>query len=277
MAWKLAWKLVVAVGLVACGALYARGAAALWREAGRGRGVRLHEALAYACGLLTAAIALLSPVDALAEVLFSVHMTQHELLMVLAAPLVVLGRPMAVGLWALPSRARARVGRVVGRRAVRRTWRAITHPLVVLVAHGVVLWGWHAPSLFEAALRSPAVHAVQHAMFFGTAALFWWALVHGRYGRVGYGVSVVYVFVTALHATALGALLTIVGRPLYPTYGGAGEALADQQLAGLIMWVPACVVMTVVGLALFAAWIGESERRARRAAGRGGGGACPHA
>ena len=102
-----------------------------------------------------------------------------------------------------------------------------------------------------------------HAMFFGTAALFWWGLVHGRYGRLSYGVSVVYVFATALHKTVLGALITVAGRPLYRTYG---DALPDQQLAGLIMWVPACVVMTVVGLALFAAWLGESERRARRAA-----------
>ena len=101
-----------------------------------------------------------------------------------------------------------------------------------------------------------------------TAALFWWGMVHGRYGRAGYGVGVLYVFLTALHSTVLGALLTVAPNPWYgayarATHGPHTDALGDQQLAGLIMWVPSGVIFIVVGLALFAAWLGEAERRAR--------------
>jgi putative membrane protein len=107
---------------------------------------------------------------------------------------------------------------------------------------------------------------VQHLSFLGTASLFWWSIVYGRYGRLGYGVAVLYVFLTALHNTILGALLTIAPTAWYSTYeltaaGQHIDALADQQLAGLIMWVPSGVVFLVLGLALASAWLGESERR----------------
>jgi len=105
-------------------------------------------------------------------------------------------------------------------------------------------------------------------MFFTSAALFWWALVEGRYGRLGYGVSVLVVFATALHTGALGALIALARRPLYPLYearaAGAADPLEDQQLAGLIMWVGAGLLFMMLGLALFLAWIGEARRRAER-------------
>jgi putative membrane protein len=106
-----------------------------------------------------------------------------------------------------------------------------------------------------------------------TAALFWWALLHGRYGRAGYGVGVFYVFATAIHTGALGALLTFAPRVLYPLYAARAahmhvDALEDQQLGGLLMWVPFGVVLVVAGLAMFLAWLGESERRARIAESR---------
>jgi putative membrane protein len=114
------------------------------------------------------------------------------------------------------------------------------------------------------------VHAVQHAGFFFTAALFFWSLLHGRYGRVGYGASACFVFLTAAHTGLLGALLTVAGSLWYPIQQERGLpygicALEDQQLAGLIMWVPAGAILVIIGLALFAAWLGESERRARLA------------
>lgn len=155
----------------------------------------------------------------------------------------------------------------LGGGGVRR--RFLTGSLAVWVIHGLALWVWHIPRLYEAALASEAVHAVQHLSFFVTAALFWWALVYGRYGRVGYGVGVFYVFTTALHSSILGALLTLAPRLWYPVYGeraagwggGSRDALEDQQLASLLMWVPTGVIFIVLGLALFAAWLGESERR----------------
>ena len=197
------------------------------------------------------------------EILFSAHMAQHEILILVSAPLMVLGRPMLVVLWALPPSQRSWVGRRMRHQVLLAMWSAITGPLVVLLLHAVVLWVWHVPALFEAALADETVHVLQHLSFFVTAVLFWWALIHGRYGRAGYGVGVAYVFATAMHTQILGALLAFGTRVWYPTHAartGAG-ALEDQQLAGIVMWVPFGVIFVVISLALFAAWLGEIERR----------------
>jgi cytochrome c1 len=110
------------------------------------------------------------------------------------------------------------------------------------------------------------VHGFQHLCFFWTALLFWWALVQGGYGRLGYGVAVLFVFATSVHTSVLGALLTFASYPWYPVYADRSAAwsvspLADQQLAGMYMWVPSSLTFLVLGLALVAAWIGEAERR----------------
>ena len=116
-------------------------------------------------------------------------------------------------------------------------------------------------------MRDDRIHLIQHVSFTGTAVLFWWGLVRGRYGRLGYGAALLYIFATAVHSGGLGALLTFSERPWYAVYARreAGlDALGDQQLAGLIIWVPAGIVMMLFGLALFAAWLGEGERRRQR-------------
>jgi putative membrane protein len=142
---------------------------------------------------------------------------------------------------------------------------ALTAPLVAWALQGIVVWVWHVPALYERAVIDEAVHALQHAMFCVTSALFWWGLVYGRYGRAGYGASVFFVFTTVVHTGLLGAVFTLAPVPLYPLYAArAPDPVADQQLAGLVMWVPAGLVLTLVGVALFAAWIGEADRRVRR-------------
>jgi putative membrane protein len=270
------WDLVLVVLTAVAVGWYGLGVRRLWRHAGVGHGVRVWQVGCYAAGVAFLLLALVSRLDALADVLFSAHMSQHELLMLVAAPLVVLGKPFVAGAWALPDGARERVLGWTRASHLPGAWRLATHPLLVLVVHAVVLWVWHVPALFEAALASESVHALQHLMFFVTAALFWWALVEGRYGRVGYGVSVVYVFATALHTGLLGVLATVARGTWYPTHAArtaaaGGDALADQELAGLIMWVPAGVIFTAIGLAHFAAWLGESERRVARGRFAGGG------
>ncbi len=139
-------------------------------------------------------------------------------------------------------------------------------PLTATVLHAAALWIWHVPFLYEATLRNDYLHGVEHFSFFITAALFWWALIHGRYGRIGYGIAVFYVFVTTMHSGALGALMTFSSRVWYPYYQRAGlqwgiDPVQDQQLAGLIMWVPAGLILVVLGLSLFAMWLGEAEKR----------------
>jgi cytochrome c oxidase assembly factor CtaG len=123
--------------------------------------------------------------------------------------------------------------------------------------------------LFEATLDSDLVHAAQHLSFLLSAVLFWWAVFHGRQRAVGYGLAVVYMFLTAVHSGILGALLTFARTPWYPAYANTTQRwglapVEDQQLGGLIMWVPACTVYIVAGLALMAAWLRESDRRVVR-------------
>jgi putative membrane protein len=260
------WEPVTVGLLVASAALYAAGTRAVWRRAGVGRGVRRWQALSFAGGLLSLAVALLSPVVWLSTVLFSVHMTQHEILMLVAAPLLVFGQPLFAMLWALPRSGREAWGRWSQTPIVARSWGAITGPFTVFVLHALALWIWHTPRLYEAALHSEGIHAVEHLCFVLTAALFWWAMVHGRYGRIGYGVAVLYIFLTAIHSSVLGALMTISPGVLYADYVSTGapwqvNALEDQQLAGLLMWVPSGLVFIVFGLALFAAWLGQSDKR----------------
>jgi putative membrane protein len=235
------------------------------RERG-GRTRRLVEAGCAALGWMSLAIALLSPLDPASDLLFSAHMIQHELLMVCAAPLLVMGRPLSVIPWSLPAAARHQVLAWARTDVVRRPFEALTQPAVAWLLHAAALWGWHVPAAFEAALRHPALHAVQHATFFWTALLFWWAVVNGRFGRLGHGVALLSVFTTSLHGGLLGALLTFapgIAYPLQerlaPTVGVA--PLADQQAAGLVMWVPFGVAFVLAGVALAAAWMGASARR----------------
>jgi putative membrane protein len=263
------WEPFTIALLALSGGLYAAGLARLWRRAGVGQGIRRWEALCFAAGWLALIVALLSPVDALGGILFSAHMVQHELLILVAAPLMVLGRPLAPFLWALPPAGRDVAAEWTRSPAFAAAWRRLTAPFAVFLIHGLALWIWHLPSLYQATLDDELIHALQHLSFFLSSALFWWSLIHGRFGRLGYGAAVVYVFLTSLHSGVLGALLTFAPRLWYPIYEARTSRwglspLEDQQLAGLIMWIPAGVVFIVLGLGLFAAWLGEAERRVAR-------------
>jgi len=254
--------------LVVSSALYAAGVRNLWRRAGRGRGVDAWQVTAFALGQLALVAALVSPLDALGGLLFSAHMVQHEVLMVVAAPLLIIGRPLAVWTWGLPPCWRTGAGHAVRVRPVATTWRLATQPAVAWALHGVVLWAWHMPALFEAALASPAIHTLQHTSFFATALLFWWAPL-GSASRQGQGASMFYLFSTMVHTAALGALLTLSPALWYPAYAATTPALGidpleDQQLGGLIMWVPAGLAYLAAGLALAARWLREAHGGAVR-------------
>ena len=271
------WEPITIALLAISAILYAIGTARLrWRTGNpacpdrrdRLSSTRFWQPLAFAAGWLALVIALISPLDALGAILFSAHMAQHEMLMIVAAPLLVLGRPLIAFLWALPANWRTRIGHWTQSPPVAHSWHFMTGPLVVTILHAIALWIWHLPSWYQATLRSELIHALQHTSFLFTAALFWWALIHGRYGRMGYGVAVIYVFVTAAHSGALGALIAFSPQVLYPIYQSTTaqwglDAIEDQQLAGIIMWIPAGVLMTILGVALFAAWLGEAEQRVK--------------
>jgi cytochrome c oxidase assembly factor CtaG len=230
--------------------------------------LRKSDVVYFALGWGTLVLALVSPVHAWGSVLFSAHMTQHELLMLVAAPLLVLGRPVVPFLWALPRPWALALARWSKLGAWETTWRTISNPVVAWIIHAVVLWVWHAPALFEATLENESVHALQHATFLFSALLFWWAVIHGRRRALGFGFAVLYMFTTALHSGLLGALLTFANSVWYASYVERTAAwgltpLEDQQIGGLIMWIPAGLVYIAAGLALFAGWLHESEARAR--------------
>jgi len=246
--------------------LYAVGVTRLWRSAGYGRGVRLFEGLTFTGGCVALVIALSPPLDEWSERWLAAHMVQHELLMVVAAPLVAAGAPLIALLWAAPGRFRRRGLESLRRRPITLTWGFLTAPASVFVLHGIALWFWHLPALYDYALEHEAVHVVQHLCFFGTAALFWWGIGHGRYGRHRHGAAVVYVFATALHSGMLGALLTLSPRVWYAPYLTPKPGLTpleDQQLAGLLMWVPASLTFAAGGLIFFAAWLRHGDRASR--------------
>jgi cytochrome c oxidase assembly factor CtaG/cytochrome c2 len=248
--------------------LYAAGVARLWRAAGRSAGIRAGHVACFASGCAALVAALVSPIGAASGELSSAHMVQHELLMIVAAPLLVGGLPLLAFLFVLPHRWRKGATRAMRVPWVSATTSMLMAPAFVWLLHAAAIWIWHVPVLYELALQSDTWHAVEHGCFFITASLFWWGLARGRYGRMGYGAAVVYVFATALHTGLLGAAMTVSPSIWYPAYLGTTARwgmtpLEDQQLAGLIMWVPAGLVFTAIGLMFFAAWLRESERRSR--------------
>jgi putative membrane protein len=258
------WDGAALAGLALLAILYAVGSR---RLASRGARVRLIERAAFWSGWITLVAALAPPMDAAAAGAFSMHMAQHEMLMLLGAPLLIVGRPIVAALWAVPEPARRAVGRALQGRRWLTVWHALTMPFVAWLLHGAAVWVWHLPALYEAAVEHEGIHAIQHVTFVATAVLFWWGLVYGRYGRLAYGASALFLFTTMMHTGVLGALFALSTEPYYAIYAARAAAagvdpVVDQQLAGLYMWIPAGVVLTVCGLLLLLAWISEAERRA---------------
>lgn len=273
---------VALTALILGATLYGTGLRRMWRSCGIGRGVSRARAIAFATGLLTLGIALLSPLDRLSAALSSAHMVQHMLLMLVAAPLLVLGSPALVLLWVLPLRFRGRLGRLLGR---LEGWHSpsyrIWQPLLCWSLYAATLWIWHLPALYQAALRNARIHDLQHAAFIATSFLFWRVLIDpiGRL-RLSRGLSVLYLFTTSLHACALGVFMALAPRVWYLDYVATTPLfrltpLEDQQIAGLIMWVPCCMLYAGAAALLLGLWLegedraGASLHAARRAQRRG--------
>ncbi len=267
----------ILAGLALAAGLYLTGVRRLWRHAGAGRGLPRWRVAAYLAGIWFLVLALVSPLDALAETLFSAHMVQHMVLMVVAAPLLVLGHPILAWLWALPAAPRQALASAWRRApALRRGGAALRHPLTVLGLHGAALWMWHIPTLYQAALLNPRIHLLEHATYLGTALLFWWALagMGAQLRRPRYGAAMLYVFAAALQSGALGALLLFASTPWFPAHAAGVERwgldlLVDQQIAAALMWVPAGLVYTGAILLLFVGWMKEARRSVDRRERRG--------
>ncbi|HEY1481134.1 MAG TPA: cytochrome c oxidase assembly protein [Candidatus Acidoferrum sp.] len=234
----------------------------------RAAGLTWKEPLFFASGWLALFMALLSPIHELGEQLFWVHMTQHEVLVLVCAPLLVLGHPLRISLWALPAPLRKFVGRAVNAKNFADAWRLISTPVSTWTLHATAMLVWHIPALFDATVTNPFVHAAQHVSFLGTGLLFWWTALKPHSSSVGYGVRSLFVFTTAVYTSLLGAILTFSQHTWYAPYADTAplwhlSALEDQQLGGLIMWVPGGTVLFAMTLLMVVRWMRESEVRTR--------------
>lgn len=227
---------------------------------------------AFAGGIATVAVALFSPLDDLVDRSFAAHMVQHLLLMMIAPPLFVWGRPAIAWLCAFPMNARQSIGHAwIGTPGLLRASRFLMRPLVAYVLASAALWFWHLPRPYDWALRNEGIHILEHACLFATSLAFW-SLVLEPYGsrRMGYGTTLLFVVTFGVQTGFLGALLTFAARPLYAAYahtaGLAGiTPLEDQQLAGLIMWIPASIVQLWTVSVLIIAWLESAEQKAQAA------------
>jgi putative membrane protein len=264
--WSLHPQLIAVLAFAAIA--YGKGLRRLREEEMRGAVGRTHIAAFY-CGLMAIALALLSPLDGVAATIFSGHMIQHLVLISIAAPLLVYGRP-GVLLMALPESLRRQLGIAAGRRPARGIISVALNPFVVVGLHAVVLWVWHLPGVYELALLNESLHIAEHLSFLVTSILLW-MLILGRDARrrLGYAPAVLVVLVTSLQSGALGAILTFAMTELYPIHRGGAAAwgttlLEDQQLAGAIMWIPQGMIYLAAMAILLWETFGEVEARVRR-------------
>jgi putative membrane protein len=258
------WPPFIVISLLLTAALYSLGATVMRRRVTNRRS-SLWPIVWFALGWSSLVIALDSPLHELGEQLFCVHMTQHEILMLISAPLLVLGQPALTFLWALPPAWRDMASNLGRLRIFKKGWGFVSAPLSAWLLSALALWIWHIPWLFERTLRNDGMHAAQHTTFLATALIFWRPVVN-RTPALGYGGGLVYVFTTILHTSVLGALLTFAPRAWYSSYMMTApawhlSALEDQQIGGLIMWIPAGTLLLVVALVLLVRWMHESQTR----------------
>ena|SRR5690242_18008593 len=265
--WPLSWPLAL-LGLAALG-YYLGGRAGVGRPDAvkRGRGA------AFYGGILVLALAIGSPVDAYADSLFWVHMVQHVLLTMVAPPLLLLGRPWPRIVRPLPLALRRPLARAVlagpTLAPVRRAARGLSEPIAAFVLFNGTFLLWHVPALYDLTLRSETVHDLEHALFFGTAVLFWQHLVPTARPRLGDLGRVVYGTAAVLVGWALAVVLGLASSPAYGAYAeltsrpGGLSALADQQLAAGVMWVPGSVPLTIAVLYAAYRWLEPAETRGR--------------
>jgi putative membrane protein len=256
----------IVVPLLLAAWLFARGLRRLHARSGQGSGALRRRGLLYAAGMVVLAAALVSPLHEAGERSFAAHMVEHELLMLVGAPLLVLAEPMAVMLWAFPPAGRRAIA--VTLPAIAVPWRLLTGAVTATSLQAAALWLWHAPALFDRALANEGWHVAQHLSFLVTALLFWTAMLHRRTPA---GMAALCLVATAIVSGALGALMAFATSPWYTGYASLGMApfglspAEDQQLAGLLMWVPGGLVHAGAALALMRRLLTNADPDARHA------------
>lgn len=260
--------------LLACVAAAAVPYALGMRRMGAQRGAVLGRwrAVSFFGGLFMLLLALVSPLDAVADALFSGHMVQHMLLLLVIPPLLVYGRPVITWLWAFDLEGRRALVRGWKRAGLDAAFRGLMHPLAVWVLLTAALCFWHLPGPYDAAVRNEGLHDLEHLGFLVVSLQFWTLVIepYGQRRALGYGATVVFVVSAGFVMGMIGAVLTFAPAPLYGVYLHTAPAygltpLEDQQLAGIIMWIPSNLVHAGALCAVFFAWFSADARRATRA------------
>jgi len=257
------WDPAVLLGIAVAGGLYARG----WRHLKRRSTSR---AVLFASGLGLVLLALCSPIGTYDQDLFSLHMVEHLLLTIGAPPLLLLGKPLLPWLWGLPQQERRGVAKLIGPTSLAaQLGTLLADPKVALTLYVSTFAFWHVPTLYDAAQGQSLVHYLEHLTFFVTAIFFWWPVIHPTGGTRSLSkvASIGYFSVPMFESTLIGALLTFANRAFYATYAQAPRlsslsAVDDQQLAGLIMWIPGGLVYVAAILGLLASVLREEDELA---------------
>jgi putative membrane protein len=239
--------------LVVAAFLYIVGLRNLWRRAGVGRGVGWGQVAMYGTGWLTLVGSLSGPIEHWSGASFAAHMLQHELMMVVAAPALAASAPLGVFAWALPMSLRRSLHALTKPAWLRASWRVVTSPLWATAISIGVLWLWHVPRLFDLAIAHRGWHASQHASFFVSALAFWWAVRATRSGVGRLGPTILALFVAMIVTGALGGLLAFADTAWYAAYAATSPPFGwthveDQQMGGLIMWIPGGTIYMAVAL-----------------------------
>jgi cytochrome c oxidase assembly factor CtaG len=254
--WTLDPVLLVPLGLAL--AIYIAG----WLRLAKRASARPKGAGLFVSGWSVLTLSLISPLHEAGERSFTMHMIEHELIMLVATLLLAMSGSGGIMAWGLPRPLRLSLGGS-WKSPLRRLWIRLTEPVTATAIQAIVLWLWHAPPLFDRALESMGWHIAQHACFFASSLLFWWAMLHPR--RSSYGVSAACLFATSLIGGALGAPMSLSSSPWYADYAAMGmtgiglDPVDDQRLAGLIMWIPGGLVHGLAAVALFYRWLKSAE------------------
>jgi len=217
----------------------------------------------FAAGWLVLAAALVSPLHEGGERSFTLHMIEHELIMLVATLLLALSGAGGVLAWGLPAQPRRQLGGG-WKGPLMALWRRLTEPVTATVVQAVVMWAWHTPALFDRALASQGWHVAQHLSFILASLIFWTAMFGPRRGNDL--LAAACLFLTSLVEGALGALMALSESPWYSAYAAMGmsgiglDPTTDQQLAGLVMWIPGGLVHGAVALALLYRWLAREGR-----------------
>jgi putative membrane protein len=274
--WELRPEVLIPLGLI--GGLYLLG----WWRLRRGGHASIASGWALAAHFLGQAslvLALLSGIDAYGALLFTMHMVQHEILMMVAPPLLLLARPMPILLWGLPRGARRRVGSLFGPAGrLRELLRLLLPAPVCFLLFVGTLWLWHTPEAYNLALLDPIAHDIEHLMFFGTSMLFWWQVlgtaprVHGGHG-FGLGRRLMLLLPAFVQNEALATLIALADRPIYRYYMGVPriwglDVMEDQRIGGAIMWIPGGMMYGLAAVLLIAYGLDRETKAQQRREGR---------